>query len=72
MEAGSCKITADIDFVLQFFILATNKRSDLAIWNKKYRKVMLSELIVPSEENFEQAQEQNVKRYKYLIEEPKE
>lgn len=53
MEAGSCKITADIDFVLQFFILATNKRSDLAIWNKKYRKVMLSELIVPSEENFE-------------------
>lgn len=53
MEAGTWKITADIDSVLEFFILVTNKRSDLAIWNKRDRKVMFLELTVPLEENFE-------------------
>ena len=53
MEAGRWKITVDIDSVLEFFILVTNKRSDIAIWNKKDRKVMFLELTVPLEDNFE-------------------
>ena len=54
---GSWKITADIDSVLVFPIIVTNKRPDLVIWMKEDKKAMLLELTIPWEENFEQAEE---------------
>ena len=44
---GSWKITADIDSVLVFPTLITNKRLDLVIWNEKDKKAMVLELTIP-------------------------
>ena len=66
---GSWKITADIDSVLVFAIIVANKQPDLVIWNEKGKKAMLLDLTVPRERNFEQAEEQKVKKYEDLIEE---
>ena len=67
----SWKITADIDYVLVFPIIVINKRPDLIIWNEEDEKATLLDLNVPREVYFQQAEEQKVKRYKYLIEECK-
>ena len=63
----SRKVTTDIDSVLVFSIVVTKKRPDLVIWNEKDKRVMLLELSSPWEENFEQVEEWNVKRYEELI-----
>lgn len=67
----SWKITADIDSVLVFSIIVTNKRPHLIIWNEKDKKATLLDLNVPREVYFKQAEEQKVKRCKDLIEECK-
>ena len=48
----SWKITADIDSVLVFPIIVTNKRPDLIIWNEKDKKATLLDLNVPREVYF--------------------
>ena len=66
------KIEADIDSILLFSIIVTNKTLDLFIYNEKDKKTMPLESIITWERSFQQVKKRKVKRYKKFVEECEE
>ena len=66
------KIETDIDSILLFSIIVTNKTLDLFIYNEKDKKTMPLESIITWERSFQQVKKRKVKRYKKFVEECEE
>ena len=66
------KIETDIDSILLFSIIVTNKTPDLFIYNEKDKKTMPLESIITWERSFQQIKKRKVKRYKKFVEECEE
>ena len=68
-NSGEWQVICDLDERMIFpqHIALTNQRPDLIIWSDKLKKVILMELTVPWEENFELAQERKKDRYAELV-----
>ena len=66
--ASDWKVSADLKTSLQFpvYIIQTEKRPDIEAWSDSKKSTLLTELIVPWEENQEEAHEQKKNRYETL------
>ena len=66
---GDWQVSCDLDAQMVFpqHIVLTNQRPDLLLWSDKLKKVILMELTVPWEENFELAHERKKTRYADLV-----
>ena len=65
--SGSWKVAADLDTQIVFPVVTTTQRPDLVVWNAEKKHVLIMELTVPWEDNFEQAEERKEERYADLI-----
>ena len=63
---GEWKIVTDLDQMLVFPIVVTNRRPDIVIWNEERKVVYMLELTVPWESNLEDAEERKNQRYEEL------
>ena len=66
--AHDWKVSADLKTSIQFpvHIIQTEKRLDIVAWSDSKKSVLLIELTVPWEENWEEAHERKKKRYETL------
>ena len=66
--ANDWKVSADLKTSLQFpvHIIQTKKKPDIVAWSDSKKSILFTELIVPREENREEAHERKKNRYETL------